>query len=117
MWALLEYITESAESAAKTAQFNKYVKSAHLDGIVELVRIPTRPTVYQLHVNTDDERILNWVDNTMKSVFGFSTTKSIKELQDEYKVTAKADPRGGIILFCQFTANDLTRNLKNKRNV
>ena len=53
----------------------------------------------------------------MKSVFGFSTTKSIKELQDEYKVTAKADPRGGIILFCQFTSNDLTRNLKNKRNV
>lgn len=117
MKTLLEYIIESTESSAKTAKFNKCVKAAHLDNVVELVCIRTRPTVYQLHVDTDDEKVLNWVDKTMKSIFGFSTTKSIKELQDEYKADAESDPRGGTILFCQFTSWDLTWNLKNRQNM
>ena len=113
MKTLFEYITESSESSAKTARFTKCVKAAHLEDVVDLVCIRTRPTVYQLHVNTDDEKVLNWVDKTMKSIFGFSSTKSIKELRDEYRRTAAADPRGGSILFRQFTSWDLTWNLKN----
>lgn len=112
MKTLFEYIIESAESAAKTTKFTKCVKAAHLDNIVELVCIRTRPTVYQLHVYTDDEKVLSWVDKTMKSIFGFSSTKTIKELQAEYKLTS-SDPRGGAILFRQFNAWDLTWNLKN----
>lgn len=112
MKTLFEYICESPESSAKTAKFIKCVKAAKLDDKVQLACIRTRPTVYQLHVYTDDEKVLNWVDKTMKSVFGFSSTKSIKELQDEYKRTS-SDPRGGVILFRQFTSWDLTWNLKN----
>lgn len=116
MKTLFEYIIESAESSAKTAKFTKCIKAAHLENVVKLACFRTRPTVYHVHVLTDDEKVLNWVDKTMNSIFGFSTTKSIKELQAEYKAS-ELDPGGSVIVFCTFNAWDLTWNLKNRQNM
>lgn len=117
MKSLFEYLVESSESSAKTAKFIKCVKAAGLDNDVKLSCTRTRPTVYQLHVYTDDEKVLKWVDKTMNSIFGFSTNKTIKELQAEFKQMKDLSPWDGVILFAQFTSWDLTWNLKNMQEI
>ena len=105
MKTLFEYITESL---SKTSVFTKRVESIGLENVVQLTWVRTKPVEYQVVVYTDSEEILKWVDKTMKEVFGFSTTKSIKELQDEFNSTKKS-PHGGAILFAQFDANNIRK--------
>lgn len=69
----------------------------------DIVSIRTKPTVWQLHVFTDDQKVWDKINDILKRTMGFVTNVSYQQLKDEFENT-KSMYGNGSALFCSWDA-------------
>lgn len=70
----------------------------------DIVSIRTKPTVWQLHVFTDDQKIWDKINYVLKQTMGFVTNIPYQQLKNEFENT-KSLYGDGSVLFCSWDSH------------